>query len=67
MAWTEADAQKMDDAAGKAMDAFRKKVNDPATSPEFRAGMIWVAQWIKTWFMSAGYNRLCKMLKGEFA
>lgn len=56
----EFDKKKMDDAANDASVDLEK------IKEEYPDGVKAVEDWVKKWFLSAGYKRLAKILAGRW-
>ena len=54
------DRQCMDEAAGEAKEELKKILK---TNPE----SVELCNWVRKWFMKAGYKRLGRLLKEEAA
>ena len=55
---------EMDAAAQAAIEELRSKV--ALLTPQQKEGFMMLVNWVKVWYMRAGYKRLLRKLREEF-
>lgn len=59
MPWSEADSEKMDEAAATALKELDEWL---VAHPKDVNGATWLMAWIEKHYKAAGYKRLCRQL-----